>query len=107
MTVVASPAAKLRVPAKTLVRIAPPSKGPGELRCGPAVETIRVGRAEISAAPGCAECPQAASLSTLRRPGDGGAEFDNRHDHNKYEQKGPQRSGHPQPFEGVQGRLDQ
>src|SRR5580698_5898478 len=40
MTVVNSPAAKLRVPAKTLVRIAPPSKGPGELRCGPAAPKL-------------------------------------------------------------------
>ena len=40
MTVVNSPLAKLRVPVKTLDRIAPPSKGPGELRCEPAAPKL-------------------------------------------------------------------
>ena len=34
------PLAKLRVPAKTLERIAPPSKGPAELCCGPAAPKL-------------------------------------------------------------------
>ena len=38
------PLAKLRVPAKTLERIAPPSKGPAELRCGLAVPKLSDGR---------------------------------------------------------------
>lgn len=40
MTVVNSPVVKLRVPAKTLDRIAPPSNGPGELGCGPAAPKL-------------------------------------------------------------------
>ncbi len=40
MTVVNSPLAKLRVPAKTLDRIAPPSNGPCELCCAPAAPKL-------------------------------------------------------------------
>src|SRR6202453_2223847 len=40
MTVVNSPLAKLRVPEKTLDIIAPPSNGPGELRCEPAAPKL-------------------------------------------------------------------
>ncbi len=40
MTVVNSPLAKLRVPVKTLDRIAPQSNGPGELRCEPAAPKL-------------------------------------------------------------------
>ena len=51
--------------------------------------------------------PSAASLSTLRRDRRRRRQSDNRRDHDKYEQKGPQRSGHPRPFERAQGRVRQ
>ena len=112
------PLAKLRVPAKTLERIAPPSKGPAEL-------LLRARGAEIIG------CRQKCSKRIDRRiekaqpllnagnafgqlgyprfggPGDGGAKSDNRREHDKNEQNRSQRLGHTQPFERAQGRLHQ
>ena len=39
----------------------------------------------------------------IGRPGDGGAESDNRCDHEKDKQKGPKRPGRPQSLECAQG----
>jgi hypothetical protein len=118
MMVVNSPLAKLRVPIKTLDRIAPPSNGPGELRCEPAapkllaaarnVRSVLIGASrnlsrsrmrgmpsgslDIHASAGAATAAPSPTIVANTK---------------KDEQKGRQRSGHPAPFERAQGRLHQ
>src|SRR3984957_20711598 len=100
MTVVNSPLAKRRVPEKTLDIIAPPSNGPGELRCEPAAPKCpkRVDRRIEKSQPlqDARNALRQLSNPGFGWPGNGSAKSNNRRDHDKYEQKGPQRPGHAQ-----------
>src|ERR1700722_8637915 len=118
MTVVNSPLAKLRVPEKMLVRIAPPSNGPGELRCEPAapklladarnVRSVLIGGSRNLSRSRMRGMPSGSlAIQASAGPENGGAKSDNRRDHDKYEQKAPQRPGYAQSFECAQGRLHQ
>src|SRR3984957_14563082 len=117
MTVVNSPLAKLRVPEKTLDIIAPPSNGPGELRCEPAapkllaavrnVRSVLIGASRNLSRSMMRGMPSGSFAIHAWAGPDGGAKSDNRREHEEDEQKGSERSGHPQPLERAQGWLHQ
>ena len=112
-----SPPAKLLVPAKTLDRIAPPSKGPGQAAANRGAETIgcrekgskRLDRRIEKAQPLLNARNALGQLGYPRfgRPGNSGANSDDRRRHDKNEQNRSKNLGHTQPFQRAQGRLHQ